>query len=526
MRKSMINLVIVLLISSIMVGCGTSGAESVVSPVASNEVATYAYQGDPAPSMDPSIAYTNGNIVLSNIYETLLTYESRGNNLDYALAKDYSVSEDGMSWTFELRRGVTFHDGTPFTAEAVKYSVDRTKEIGMGAAYIWDSVSEVVVVSDYEVRFDLLYPTPLDRIVSSAYGAFIMSPSIEDAGGSEWLEKGNEMGTGPYVLESFNKGSEAILSQYGDYWKGWDGEHFNKVAIKNVSEASARKEMIENGEADIATQISFEDIEQLESTDHVKVKTATSFENTFIFMNTNNEILSDKIVRQALSYAFPYGEVIDVIMDGYAEQALGVLPSGYLGHGNKLAQYQYDLDMAKELLEEAGQLNGFELVYTYNSESEVDKAIAEIYARELSNLNITLILKGMTADEQLELAKDPDLSKRQDLFAGDWKSDYSNPDHWLVNLFTTEENPVYNMSYYSNPKVDMMIAMATEKSGTNIEKAGQMYSVVQHLIIDDAPTINVMDKKTIWVLNNTFEGFKSNPNYPSVVFFYDTFRVK
>ncbi len=523
MRKLMINILIILLISSIMVGCGSTAGENVV---VSGDTAIYAYQGDPAPSMDPSSAYTKGNVVLSNIYETLLIYDNHGEDIDFALARDYSVSEDGLSWTFVLRSGVTFHDGTPFTAEAVKYSVDRTMNMGMGAAYIWDPVSEVVVVSDYEVRFDLLYPTPLDRIVSSPNGAFIMSPSIEDAGGTAWLEKGNEIGTGPYILESFTKDSEMILSQYGDYWKGWEDEHFQKAVIKNVPESSARKEMIKNGEVDIVTELALEDIKQLETLDHVKVKTTSAFENTFVFMNTNNEILSDKIVRQALSYAFPYGEVIDVIMGGYAEQAQGVLPTGYLGHGDNLAQYQYDLDMAKELLAEAGQENGFELLYTYNSGDEIEKAIADLYANELSNLGITVELKGMTSEEQWALAKDPDLAKRQDLIASNWRSDYSNPDNWLVKLFTTEESPVYNMSYYSNPKVDIMVAMASEKSDSDIEKAGDMYAVVQHLIIDDAPTINVMDKKTVWVLSNTLEGFKSNPNYPGVVFFYDTFRVK
>ncbi len=110
--------------------------------------------------------------MVGNAYETLVFYNPPGSEevLGPALATSWESSEDGLTWTFHLRKGVKFHDGTDFNAEAVEYSVERTIDLGLGAAFIWDAVEEVNVIDDYTVEFKLKYAAPLDLVAASGYG--------------------------------------------------------------------------------------------------------------------------------------------------------------------------------------------------------------------------------------------------------------------------------------------------------------------------------------------------------------------
>src|SRR5690606_1609300 len=108
--------------------------------------------------------------------------------------------DDATQWTFHLRQGVKFHDGEPFNAEAVKYSIERTMEINQGPAFIWAPVEEIVVEDEYTVTFNLAYPAALDLIAASGYGAYLISPKTAEKG-TDFLNQGNAAGTGPYMLK-------------------------------------------------------------------------------------------------------------------------------------------------------------------------------------------------------------------------------------------------------------------------------------------------------------------------------------
>ena len=236
MKRKISLFLIMVLIVTLFAGCGGGNAsnEGAANNSEEMDIIYYAFNSEPILNWDPSVMFSNGIVVLNNVYETLLRFDANDKTFENILATDYSQSEDGLSWTFHLREGVTFHDGEPFNADAVKFSIERTKEIGQGASYIWDSVSEIEIVDDYTVVFHLSYQAPIDLIVSSPYAAFIMSPAIADKG-DEWFGEGNEAGTGPYMLESNSMGDEVILTEYKDYWNGWEGEHFEKAIIKKNS---------------------------------------------------------------------------------------------------------------------------------------------------------------------------------------------------------------------------------------------------------------------------------------------------
>ncbi len=137
---------------------------------------------------DPSVAFSLEVVMLVNVYEPLVYYNPPGSKalLRPELATSWEKSEDGLTWTFHLRKGVKFHDGEPFNASAVKYSIDLTIEMKKGAYYIWAPVKEIKVVDDYTVQFLLKEPAPIDLIASSQYGAYIFSPKAGEQG-SEWV---------------------------------------------------------------------------------------------------------------------------------------------------------------------------------------------------------------------------------------------------------------------------------------------------------------------------------------------------
>ncbi len=526
MKRKISLFLVLMLVLGLLAGCGgdsNAGSKSVDEV----DIAYYAFNAEPISTWDPSIMYSTGSIVLCNVYETLLRYNASDDEYENVLAEDYSTSEDGLTWTFELRKGIKFHDGTDFTSEAVKYSIERTIEIGRGAAFIWDAVDKINIIDEHTVEIKLSYAAPIDMIVSSPYGAFIMSPESVKNNGDDWFEQGNEAGTGPYTLDSFAMGDEVVLNKFNDYWKGWDGEHFDKIIIKKITESSSRRQMIEKGECDFTGFLPVEDIQALKENSSVDIIEISAFTNLFAFFNTEVEPLKDVRIRKALAYAFPYDDVINYAVGGYATQSIGPIPKGHWGHSSDLLQYNYNLSKSKQLLEEAGIKEGeLKLLLTYASGDETEKKTAELYKAELSKIGVELEIRAMPWESQWEMGMSEDPQNRQDIFMIYWWPDIANPYSWLFSLFNTEEKPLFNLSYYKNEEFDKLIDNGYTNSGVNRDEAEKDFIKAQEILIEDCPGLFVFDRKDVWAANSTFKGFKYNPVYSNVVFFYDCYREK
>ena len=226
-------------------------------------VAIYVQDFEPTLDWDPAVESVQGQMVLNNIYETLLRYDAIENKFIPVLATGYTKTDDGMSWTFFIRKGVRFHDGTELDAEAVKFSIERTMNIGKGVSFIWAPVDKITVVDKYTIKFDLQYPASMDLASTAAYAAFIISPSAVKSHEEDWFTKGNAVGTGPYKLKKTVTGEEAILEAFDDYWKGWGKKRYDYVVVKKIAEPSARRQMVEKGDAAVAVSLPAEDLDQL-----------------------------------------------------------------------------------------------------------------------------------------------------------------------------------------------------------------------------------------------------------------------
>lgn len=523
-RKPIIlTIVMVLAAAVLLTACGPGSTGEGGQADDSPEILYMASAAPPVMDWDPSIFMSSEITVMANFYETLLRYNSADNTFTPILATDYTKSEDGLVWTFNIREGVTFHDGSTMDAHDVVWSLDRSKNINKGASFIWDPVAEFKALDDYTVQITLEYAAPLDLIVSCCYGAYIMNPEQAEQG-LDWFQAGNECGTGPYMLQSSVPGDEVVMTRHETYWGGWEGKHFDKVVVKQVVENASRRQMLESGEADITQNLLIEDMIAMQSNPDLTVYTNSSYMNQIGFYNTQVEPFDNKLVRQALNYAFPYQDIIDYVYQGFAELPTGPIPTKMWGALDEVT-YTYDLEKAKQLLTEAGYPDGgFDMQLTYMSSKEEHKKICELYKSNLEQLGISVEIIGMPWDQQWEKAKSTDPEDRQDWLIINWWPDVATPSSWFQSLYHSEDDIIFNMSYVNNPELDALIDEADRLSGNDREAAAELYKQCGQLITDEAYSNFLTDLPITYIIRNNLKNFSEDPAYPYALFFYDFYR--
>ena len=275
------------------------------------------------------------------------------NNIRPLLAESWEKSADGLVWTFQLRPNVKFHDGEPLTAEAVKKSIEAAKDHA-GASFIWLPLDTVEVVDDLTVNFTLKWAQPLELIVGSEYAAYIVSPKALDAAAADknYWSAGVEAGTGPYMIESYTADKELVLTQNKEYWGGWEDGQYEKVLVQFVPEATTRQQMLEGGEVDLVTTVPADVLRDFGRQILITLyRYEPALFNYTAFFNTLKTPLDDVKVRQALSYAIPYEDIIAIGANGLGTQSHGTVPAGVFPYSADVKQYTYDLEKAKTLVE-------------------------------------------------------------------------------------------------------------------------------------------------------------------------------
>lgn len=475
---------------------------------------------------DPVASFSTEAAYMANVYEQLLRINPPGaaERFTPLLAESWESNEDGTAWTFHLRPDVKFHDGEPLTAEAVKKSIEAAKERG-GASFIWLPLESIEVVDDLTVQFNLSYSAPVDLIASSLYGAWIVSPkALDDAAADEnyWAD-GKEAGTGPYVIESYVPDQEIVFQKFDEYWGGWEENQFETVLVQIIPEALTQQQLLEAGSVDLVTRIPAENYVTFQNNPDFTYLEEPSFFNYVGFFNTLREPLDDPKVRQALSYAIPYDDIIAIGAKGLGTQSRGPVPQGVWPWSPDVNQYTQDLEKAKELLTEAGYENGgFSLRLTYAAENATEEAFAPLIKDAFAELGVDVTIEAIAFNQQWEEAKG-DPANAQDMFLLLYWPTYSDAgaDN-LWSMFYYTESPFFNLSYWNNPDfnalVDEAIALTVSDPATSQAK----YVEAMNLLVEEAPGLFFFDTKAVFIIPNDIEGFQYNLNYPFVqYFFYD-----
>lgn len=475
---------------------------------------------------NPASSFSTEALYMANIYETLLVVNAPDSSEEFspALATDWSVSDDGLSWTFNLREGVTFHDGAELTADAVVRSINLSREIG-GASFIWFPLDTVEAVDDLTVQFNLSYPAPLELIVGSTYGAWIISPNAIDAyeADNTYFESGVAAGTGPYMLGEYTPDAEVVLMANTDYWGGWNDAQFDIVQISIVADDVTQEQLLLGGEVDLALRLPPSSYQSLVDNPEFEVFTEATLFNYLGFFNVLRPPLDNIAFRQALSYATPYDQIIAVAAEGLGTQARGAVPQGVFPYSEDVPQYSYDVEQAQALLEESGvDPSTVSLRLTYAAENSIEELMAPLLKDAWEEaLGIEVTIEAILFSQQWEEAKS-DPPNAQDIFLLLYWPTYSDAgaDN-LWSMFRSSEAPFFNLSYWANEEFDSLIDEAGIVSGTDPESARDLYTQAQTIMVDEAPGLFFMDVSTWYAVPTYLSGFEYNLNYPFSINFYN-----
>ncbi|MEM0004368.1 MAG: ABC transporter substrate-binding protein [Desulfurococcaceae archaeon] len=497
-RKTLIPVVVILVVAVV------AAALFLVKPPAPQQAEKKLVVGttyDPK-TLDPALVYDIASaMVVQNIYDQLLGYKPGSTDLAPRLAERWESSENATVWTFYLRRNVRFHDGTELTADIVKYSIERAKQLQGPPAFLLDVVDRVEVVDKYTVRFVLKYPfAPFASLATFT----IFSPVPINATN---LEE-NPVGTGPFKLESWKKGEQIVLTANKDYWRS--PPKLDKVIIKIYPDPATLRVALEKGEVDLALGIQPQDVEALSKNPNIKMASIEGLVIEYLGMNQRREPFNNTLLRKAINYAIDYDYILNVVLRGTAIRLYGPLPPAVFGYDPDVEKYgyKYNVEQARKLLAEAGYPDGkglreLELIIS-SSERAERKDVAAVIQRSLKEIGVNVRIVDLDWPSFLDRLFNHDF----DMYMVDWFPDYVDPDDWVTPLFSSQG---LNIDGYNNTLVDQLALKArqTVDPGERLE----IYKQLQRIIVDDAPWVFLYVPKLYAFMQSNVEGFTLYPAY-------------
>ncbi|MFN4099622.1 MAG: ABC transporter substrate-binding protein [Pararhodobacter sp.] len=364
---------------------GTAGAQSLTAGLAA------------APSsMDPHFATTGQNQQLAAIlYDRLIHIDSEGNFVP-GLATEWNVSEDRLTWTFTLREGVTFHDGSPFTAADAVYTFERIPNVPNSPAPFTQrlaAIESAEAVDDFTLVITTSAPAPgLTTDLSTIY---IVSSAVGDAASADFDRGTAAIGTGPYRQVSYSPGENLVIERNPDYWG--DAPAFEAVTIRFLDNSASRVASLQAGEVDFIDAVPPNDLQRLRDMDAISVIAAPSARMVYMGVDQLEDTtiridpavgnpLRDPRVREALSLAINREAIIDRIQFQSGAPANQFAPEGIFGHNPDIPQPGYDPDRARELLAEAGYGDGWAMTIhgpagRYVNDTDVLLAIGQMWSQ-------------------------------------------------------------------------------------------------------------------------------------------------
>ena len=469
--------------------------------------------------LDPASAFSAEHILMQNVYETLTRLDDpeapASEQLVGVLAESWESNNDATGWTFRLREGVTFHDGAPLTAEAVRGSLQRTIDLGLGASFMLLPIESMEVEDELTITFSLSHPAPLDIIMSAGFAVYIVSPDSarQDAA---WFNQGNGAGTGPYRIESHDPVGSTTLVRYDDYWGGWADGQIDTVEFRLIEDPVLAEQLIRDGEADYTFNLPFDVYPSLNEEPGVEVLSGPSMTNLFGMLNHRR---LSPAARQALVLSFPYDDVTQSLYGGQGTRAHGMIPRTVWGFDPDLDLPQTDLGRARNILEEAGE-TGLSLIYSYDAGTTEQQQIGEVWKANLATIGVDLVLEPLTFDARWQKAQ-ADPEGAQDIFTMFWFPTYVTPFDFLFSTFHSEDAPFFNLGYFSDETFDNLIVEADALSGTDQAAAIDLFQQAQRILIEENAGVFMLDVPTVDVISSDFVGFAPNSAYSQMVRFYD-----
>ncbi len=479
--------------------------------------------------IDPGVGSdTNSMMCFTNLYDGLVYPDLNGNPIPH-VAERWEQSEDGLSWTFYLRKGIKFQDGSYLTAEDVKFSMDRMVARGQGFGYMFtDRINETEVVDDYTVIFHL--NSPFSPFLGSLFHFFILNKDLVlnntvdgrygELGdyGEKYLNL-NSAGSGPYKIKEFDYGSHITLEQNPDYWLSLDPNCTDEWTYYASLPTSTIKVMLEKRELELCGHdISLEALASCDAIDGVDIGIMGQGDVFYGMLNNKKAPTDDIHIRKAMSWAMDYDTITETIFPGFV-QARGPISHDLPGFDPTVFQYHYDLDKAREEVEKSkyfGELDKYPITIHWTAELEDMEKVCLLFIRDLKKIGLNV-----------EMVRTPWVSIVEQCGALE-----TSPSMTIVSTAPgyPEAGSVFESRYHSktarsweqnewllDPEIDKKIEDAVKIADK--DERFKAYGELQHYFVDNAVSLFIMDRITRhpyqsyymeWPLSDESRGFPIN----------------
>jgi peptide/nickel transport system substrate-binding protein len=465
-----------------------------------------AYLADMAQA-DPDVFYDiEGNTVILSVYEGLLKYKPDSTEVIPSLAEKWEVSSDGLTYTFHLRSGVKFHDGTPFNAQAMKTSFQRRLDVGAAPAYMVQPIASMQTPDTNTFVVRLKHPVaPFLHYMASSWGPKAISPkALADHAGKDhaqtWLNEHAD-GTGPFQLTAFERGQRYELTRFDGYWG--QKAHVDEVEIRIIPDIGTQRLQLQSGDLDgILHSFPQAELESAKSNPDLQVRDFSSFLNNIIYLNTNKKPLSDPALRKTLAGAINRDSLVTEVYGPYAKPSSSTYPSGLLDPA--LAPVAYP---PSETTAAAGA--GSKLTFAYTADdSGVHRRLAELVQQRLDTAGFSVTIKEVQLPQVFEYVND--LQAAPDMVMQTNTPDGAHPDMWArIEWYSTGG---LNYLGYKSPQADKLLDQALET--TDKATADRWDGEAGTIVAPDTAIIFVADPRDVMVLRKNLTGIEHIPNYP------------
>jgi peptide/nickel transport system substrate-binding protein len=460
-------------------------------------------QGTDPTNLDPALATDSPSATVnSHIFETLFELTPEG-TIEPNLATGYSVSADGLTWTLDIRQGVTFHDGTPLTAAHVKASLDRF--IDPANAYTFrfllSRIQEVVVTGDFQVQIKLASTfAPLLAHMTHSSTSIVMTGLDLDV---------TPIGTGPFRFVSWDRGQRVDLARYDGYWGEKPG--IEGLRFLAVPENTTRMALVETGEAHVSVRVPPQDIARLNANPNVTVQNVSSLRTIYIYFNHTMAPFTDVRVRQAVNYAVNKEEIAEFVLGGAVRVSDAPVSPGVFGY-TPVGSYAYNPERAKALLAAAGYPNGFDItLYSPNGRYLQDIQISEAIQSQLAEVGINATIETLEWAAYLAKTNVPAADNEVPMAMLGWGTVTGDADYGLYALFHTDQHVPAgsNRSFYSSGIVDALLDEARSNPDPAVREA--MYNDAMKILWEEAAWLFLHSETQLVAVRDNVQGLVIHP---------------
>lgn len=476
--------------------------------------------GADANGLDPeSVLNNNAGYVMSAIYDGLTSYKRGSTLVGPGLAQSWDVSTDGTRYTFHLRKGVQFHDGTPFNAAAVVAWLDRLlnkqnahyygnqQGIDTFVDFTFSGIQSYTRVDDSTVQVQLKEPDATLLTNLAMVWSGVTSPAAVDRYGYGLMQ--HPVGTGPFSFVEWVPNDHITLKANAHYWAG--KPHLSQIIYQVVPDAATGLLKLRNGEVDVLSDVAPEQVSVIKQDSTLQLLTQPGLAVLGVALPVDHKPFDDKRVRQALNYAVDKENLNKYLFSNLADPMKAPAPVVEWGTSNSLTPFKQDIAKAKQLLSEAGYANGLNLtMWVYNTTRGYNPAggskLGTALQADFQKVGVNATLQQLEWTAYLSKVRNRALS---DMALTGWSGDNGDPDDFLSPLYGTSGIPAGNQSHYSNPAVDQLLAQA--RGVQDRAKRTQIYQQVQKTVWDDAPWVWLNTVEQVRATTKKVNGLALNP---------------